>query len=150
MSNNLNEDFVDFLTSLNDNDVEYILVGGYAVIFHGYNRTTGDLDVWINPTVENYQKLMKAFLKFGLSPFDMTEAKFLDITKNDVFTFGRTPVCIDILTKVSGLNFSETFSNAAHRNFSGIQVRIIDIRDLIKAKKAANRPKDQDDLEHLN
>jgi len=54
MSNNLNEDFIYFLISLNKNDVEYILVGGYTVIFHGYNRTTGDLDLWINPTKENY------------------------------------------------------------------------------------------------
>lgn len=150
MANNLNDDFVDFLKSLNINKVEYILVGGYAVIYHGYNRTTGDLDLWINPTIENYRKLIKAFFDFGLSQFDMTEEKFLNITENDVFTFGRPPVCIDILTKVKGLEFNETFSNSANRIFSGVKIRIIDIRDLIKSKKAANRPKDQDDLEHLS
>lgn len=149
MANNLNLDFIDFLTSLNKKNVEYILVGGYAVIFHGYNRTTGDLDVWINPSRENYSKLMMAFSDFGLSPFDMSEDKFLNTNHNDVFTFGRPPVCIDILTKVKGLDFDETFANANFHLFSGMNVRIIEFRDLIKAKQSSNRPKDQDDIEHL-
>ena len=72
----LNDDFVDFLNALKECSVEYILVGGYAVIYHGYNRTTGDLDVWVNPTKENYRKLILAFNKFGLSLFDMTEELF--------------------------------------------------------------------------
>jgi hypothetical protein len=149
MANVLNEDFIEFITTLNACSVEYILVGGYAVIYHGYNRTTGDLDIWVNPTSANYRKLSFAFSKFGMSMFDMDETKFLNISTYDVFTFGRSPVCIEILTKVKGLEFVETYANSAFTTFDNVDVRMIDIRDLIKAKKAANRAKDNDDLEHL-
>lgn len=73
MSNILNEDFKDFIKAFDENDVEYILVGGYAVIMHGYNRTTGDMDIWVNRTKENYQKVVTAFMDFGMPVFDMTE-----------------------------------------------------------------------------
>ncbi|MFM2305453.1 MAG: hypothetical protein RLZZ367_122 [Bacteroidota bacterium] len=56
MANTLNQDFTEFIIALNNNHVEYLLVGGYAVIFHGYNRTTGDLDIWVKPTVDNYRR----------------------------------------------------------------------------------------------
>jgi hypothetical protein len=149
MANVLNQDFVEFIAALNTAEVEYILVGGYAVIFHGYNRTTGDLDIWVNPTSINYQRLKKAFSIFGMSLFDMTEEKFLSVAYYDVFTFGRSPVCIEILTAVKGLEFEKTFSKSSLQKFDGLLVRMIDIRDLIIAKKAANRFKDKDDLEHL-
>ncbi len=149
MGNILNEDFSEFLLAFNKAEVDYILVGGYAVIYHGYNRTTGDMDVWVNPTKENYQKLLLAFSDFGLSTFDMTEEKFLGIDANDVFTFGRPPVRIDILTFVKGLVFADTFQHASMCQFDSIPVRMIDFRDLIAAKKAANRPKDLDDIAHL-
>lgn len=150
MSNILNDDFVDFINALQDCKVEYILVGGYAVIYHGYNRTTGDLDVWVNPTKENYQKLILAFNKFGLSLFDMTEELFLVNKELNVFTFGRPPVCIDLLTRLKGLNFEEVYSNSYQTEFSGVQVRMIDLPDLIRAKIASNRPKDIDDVNHIS
>ena len=149
MANVLNQDFTEFITALNRAEVEYVLVGGYAVIFHGYNRTTGDLDIWVNPSTANYNRLKKAFAEFGMSLFDMTEQKFLSVEQYDVFTFGRPPVCIEILTAVKGLNFAEVYLNSALQAFDGVTVRMIDMRDLIIAKKAANRNKDKDDLEHL-
>lgn len=149
MANVLNQDFTEFIVALNSAKVEYLLVGGYAVIFHGYNRTTGDLDIWVNPTSTNYTRLQKAFVAFGMSLFDMTEKKFLTTEQYDVFTFGRPPVCIEILTAVKGLTFKETYTNSSLQEFDNILVRMIDIRDLITAKKAANRNKDKDDLEHL-
>jgi predicted nucleotidyltransferase len=150
MGNIFNEDFRDFIEALNQAGVEYILVGGYAVIFHGYNRTTGDLDIWVNPTTENFIKLKIAFHSFGLSLFDLNETRFLDTNANDVFTFGRPPVCIDILTKVKGLTFNETNANVKIQTFDGVLVKMIDIRDLITAKKSANRNKDKDDLDHID
>lgn len=149
MANILNEDFTDFIKALNNSHVEYILVGGYAVIYHGYNRTTGDLDIWVNPTSENFKRLELAFSIFGMSMFGITEDKFLNTQSYDVFTFGRPPVCIEILTKVKGLDFKSTFSNSVFTKFDGIDVQMIDIRDLRIAKSAANRPKDNDDLQHL-
>src|SRR5271156_2480526 len=100
MADIFNDDFRDFLQSLNNNDVEYILVGGYAVILHGYRRPTGDLDIWVNQTKENYHKLVRAFNEFGLPVFDMTEQTFLNSEIADVFSFGRAPVSIDILTRL--------------------------------------------------
>jgi hypothetical protein len=149
MGNILNEDFVDLLITFNRNKVDYILVGGYAVIYHGYNRTTGDLDLWVNPTSQNYRKMLQAFVEFGLSPFNMTESLFLNSNDNDVFTFGRPPVCVDILTNVKGLSFNESYQNASIVDFDGLEVMMIDIRDLKKAKQAAGRSKDLDDLENL-
>lgn len=73
MANIFNEDFKDFLTALNEQRVRYILVGGFSVILHGYSRTTGDMDIWVERTTENYQKLKRAFDQFGMPVFDMTE-----------------------------------------------------------------------------
>src|SRR6478752_3170163 len=119
MATIFNDDFRDFIQALNEQKVEYILVGGYAVILHGYRRVTGDMDIWVNRTKENYSKLVKAFSQFGLSVFDMTEAKFLDIKSADVFSFGRPPVSIDILTRLKGVEFDEAFSRAMQYDENG-------------------------------
>ena len=145
----LNIDFADFLISLERFNVRYILVGGYAVIYHGYNRTTGDLDIWVEPTSDNYILLTKAFADFGMSLFDVTMEKFLNLSEFDVFTFGRPPVCIEILTAVKGLSFEATYTHSELVKYDDVQVRMIDIRDLITTKRAVNRPKDLDDLQHL-
>ncbi len=149
MANILNQDFSDFILSLNKASVDYLLVGGFAVIYHGYNRTTGDIDIWVNPTKENFLKLRIAFADFGLSLFDMTEDKFLNTKEYDVFTFGVPPVCIEILTKVKGVDFDACFLKACFQKFDGIDVRIIDLRNLLTAKKAAGRFKDLDDIQNL-
>ncbi len=149
MGNIFHETFEDFIIALNKNDVEYIIVGGYSVILHGYSRTTGDLDVWVNKTAANYQKLSAAFAAFKLPVFDMTEANFLSNPLFDVFSFGRAPISIDILTQVKGLDFAESFEHAKFIKVEGIEVRLIDFRDLIQAKKASGRYKDLDDLDNL-
>jgi hypothetical protein len=148
VSSILNQDFKEFIEALNKSEVEYILVGGYSVIIHGYNRTTGDLDVWIKPTKKNYSKLKNAFSMFGMSVFDMTEESFLS-NDLDVFTFGRPPVSIDILTSVKGIDFDETFDTSIITVIENVRVRVIHLNQLRKAKHAANRPKDQDDLLNL-
>ncbi len=150
MRNIFHEDFRDFILALNKNEVEYIVVGGYSVILHGYSRTTGDLDIWVNKTSVNYKKLVSAFNAFGLSIFDMTEKNFLSNPDIDVFSFGRPPVSIDILTDVKGLEFTECFNHASFRSVDGLQVYLIEYRDLIKTKKASGRSKDLDDLENLS
>ena len=136
---------------MNENDVEYILVGGYATIIHGYNRTTGDLDIWVNQTEENYNKIVNAFHLFKMPLFDMSKNKFLHDPGIDVFTFGRPPVCIDIMTKLKGLSFADVYKKVELSEVEkGLCTKVIHLNDLIKAKKASNRPKDQDDIEHLS
>lgn len=150
MGNIFNDDFRDFIKVLNDTDVDYVLVGGYAVILHGYRRTTGDLDIWVNTTKENYLKLRKALLNFGLPTTDLSEQNFLDNDAIEIFTYGIAPVSIDIMKKVKGLNFEEVYSSSQLFIDQDLTVRFISYQQLVKAKKAAGRYKDLDDLEKLS
>jgi hypothetical protein len=135
----------------NKHEVDYILVGGYLVILNGYNRTTGDLDLWIKPTEENYKKLMTSFLDFGLPTTAFSKEDFLDTNRHDVFSFGVSPVSIDFITKVKGLDFDKAYINAKIFNIeSDFFVRGLSKSDLIKAKRASGRNKDLDDIEHIS
>ena len=149
MSNIFNEDFRDFITALNSNQVRYMLVVGYSVILHGYSRTTGDMDIWVDRTRENYSKIVKAFHLFKMPVFDMTEENFLHHPDWDVFTYGTPPVAIDLLVQIKGLDFKSSFDKSIVFEDEGLEIRTINKEDLITAKKAAGRPKDQNDLENF-
>lgn len=126
------------------------MVGGYAVIYYGSSRTTGDIDIWVRRSEENYLKITQAFHRFGMPVFDMTSANFLLSDKMDVFSFGNPPVSIDLLTNVKGLNFDEAFNRAVDAIWDNVPVKVIDIRDLISAKKAAGRYKDLEDIANIS
>ena len=149
MGNIFNDDFQDFIQALNQHNVEYILVGGYSVILHGYARTTGDLDIWVNKTKNNYHLLKKAFADFHMPVFDMTEENFLTNSAFNVFSFGRPPVSIDIMTEVKGLEFNNTYENSSIVEIEGLSIRLINLTDLLASKKSAGRSKDLNDLENL-
>lgn len=149
MANIFNPDFQDFIRCLNESEVDYVLLGGYAVILHGYPRTTGDMDIWVKKTAENYRKLEKAFAAFGMPMFDMTEANFINNQAMNVFTFGVSPVSIDLMTEAKGLDFETVFQHAEIHEVDGLQVRVVHFNDLIRAKMAAGRMKDMNDIEHL-
>lgn len=148
MADIFNEHFREFIQALNDSEVEYVLVGGMAVILHGYVRGTGDMDVWVNKTKENYLKLTKAYRQFGMPLFDMTESNFLG-TDYDVFGIGVQPVKIEVMTSVKGLEFNETFSMSQFYDEDDLKIRFIHINHLLQAKKAAGRFRDLDDIEQL-
>lgn len=148
MADLFNEHFRDFIHALNEQQVEYVLVGGMAVILHGYVRGTGDMDIWVNKTKENYLKLTKAYYQFRMPLFDMTESNFLG-NEYDVFGIGNPPVRIEIMTSVKGLSFEETFAMAQTYEESGLIIRFVHINHLIQAKKAAGRFRDLDDIEQL-
>ena len=149
MGNIFQDDFRDFLNALNEQGVEYILVGGFSVIIHGYSRTTGDMDIWVRKTKENYIKLEKAFYQFGMPVFDMTEFNFLHHPEWNVFSYGKSPVAIDIMTEVKGLDFDQAFNQSKIYDDGGLNVRTLHKNDLINAKNASKRSKDLDDLENL-
>ncbi|MCP9750927.1 nucleotidyltransferase [Ferruginibacter sp. HRS2-29] len=149
MPNIFNEDFRDFIKSLNEHQVNYLLVGGYAVILHGYRRTTGDLDIWVETTSENLVKLKRAFLQFGLHTSDLTEKNFLLDNAIDVFSYGIPPVSIDLMKEVKGLDFKEAFKNAETFIEDDLQIRYINYQSLIIAKRSSGRHKDLDDIEKL-
>lgn len=143
------EDFRDFLQALNDHEVRYIMVGGLAVVLHGHARVTGDMDIWVDCTEDNYKKLAKAFEQFRMPVFDMTLKRFLNVSANDVFSFGRNPVGIDVMTAVKGLNFEDAYKLSTVFDDDGLFIRVLHINHLMEAKKAAGRLKDLDDIQQL-
>ena len=149
MGNIFNSDFRDFISALNAAGVRYILVGGYSVILHGYPRTTGDMDIWVERTTENYNLIKKAFDRFGMPVFDMTEDNFLEHPVWDVFTFGKPPAAIDIMIRLQGVEFDAAFERAVMFSEDGLEIRTIHRNDLITAKQSAGRWKDLDDLQNL-
>lgn len=149
MANIFNEDFSDFIGCFNKHGVEYILVGGMAVVLNGYNRTTGDMDVWVKKSEDNYKKIVRAFHDFGMPVFDMTREKFLG-DQFDVWSFGRDPVRIDLMTGVKGLDFDEAFNTAQYFTEGDVTFRFLHVNTLIRAKQASGRHRDMDDIEQLN
>lgn len=148
MADYFNDDFRDFIKALNNHKVDYVLVGGMAVILHGYVRTTGDMDLWVRKTKDNYDRIVKAFREFRMPVFDMTEMNFLS-DEFDVWTFGVEPVKIELMTAVKALDFDETFNLSQIHTEAGIPIRFLHINSLLDAKKAAGRYKDLDDIQQL-
>jgi hypothetical protein len=140
-------DFKDFLKLLNSNEVEYLVVGGYAVGFHGYPRATADIDVWIKANIENAGKVAKALQEFG---FSLSESP-LDIFLQEkrVIRMGVPPLRIELLTSISGVNFTDCFSRRIVTKIDDIPVNIISLADLKTNKKTSGRHNDLNDLEHL-
>lgn len=146
--NLFSDDLREFVEALNQSEVEYILVGGFAVILYGYQRVTGDMDIWVNRTKENYHRIQEAFKAFGMRTFDMTLNRFMD-TGFEVFRFGRRPNAIDLMVSVKGLVFEDCYPEVQVFDDEGMRVKVLHINHLIHAKKQAGRWKDLDDLDHL-
>lgn len=149
MGNIFYPDFREFLHALNKNEVRYLLVGGYAVVFHGHSRTTGDMDIWVDCTESNYQRLVKAFRDFQMPLFDMTLNNFLSKAEFDVFRYGRKPVAIDIMVKMADFDFETCFKSAQYFEDDDLIIPVVHVNDLVKAKKVAGRNKDLDDIDNL-
>jgi hypothetical protein len=149
MADIFQDDFRDFIKVLNDNDVDYLLVGGFAVILYGHARVTGDMDIWVERSEQNFNKLVKAFHQFHMPLFDMTKENFLNHKDWDVFKYGRKPVAIDIMTRVKGLDFAECYKIAREFEDGEIKIKTLHLNHLLQAKKAAGRLKDLDDIEQL-
>lgn len=147
--NIFNPDFKDFIVCFNQYEVEYMLVGGYAVILRGYSRSTGDMDIWVNKTKENFVRLQRALASFGLPKSAVPEDQFFS-DDFDVFSFGRPPFAIEILTRLKGIaSFDEAHRLASTEKVDDFEVRVIHLKHLLAAKKAAGRSKDINDLENL-
>ena len=143
----LHPDFKDFLRLLTSHNVKYLLVGGYAVGYHGYPRATGDMDIWIERSESNSKKIVSAFHDFGMTGAGISEHLFLE--KNKVIRMGVPPVRLEVITSASGVNFNECYSNREVMEIDGIMINFISLQDLKNNKHAAGRHKDMDDLEHL-
>lgn len=141
-------DFKEFLRLLNVHGVRYLLVGGYAVGFHGYVRTTGDLDIWVEATPENVERILAALQEFGFSP---PEGLAQALCRPDqILRMGVPPMRIEILTSISGVEFGDCHPQRVVAEIDGVEVSVLGLSHLRINKKAAGRHKDLDDLEHLH
>jgi hypothetical protein len=143
----LHPDFKDFLRLLSFHNVRYMLVGGYAVGYHGYPRATGDMDIWIETSGSNSKQIASVFREFGMPSETISEELFLEANK--VIRMGVPPVRLEVITSASGVDFNECYVNRKVIEIDGIPVNFISLEDLKKNKHAAGRHKDLEDLEHL-
>jgi predicted nucleotidyltransferase len=143
----LHPDFRDFLRLLNSHHVEYLVVGGYAVGYHGYPRATGDLDIWIALSEANAEKTARTLYDFGMSQGGVTKALFTE--KSKVIRMGVPPVRIEVITTASGIDFEQCYKHREVMDIDGIPVNFISLEDLKANKRACGRHKDLEDLEHL-
>ncbi len=139
----------EMILALLQNDVEFILIGGYAVIYHGYVRTTGDMDVWLNPSDDNKQKLLKVFTLLDFDPEGIKIIEDMDFQDVVVFHIGIEPERIDFLSKVEGLNFEEAFRQKEILHMESYAIPFLRLDDLIANKLLVNRNKDKADIENL-
>lgn len=143
----LNQDFKEFIELLNVNEVKYLVVGGYAVGFHGHPRYTGDIDFWVAISRENAEKIIVVLRDFGMGVLALQAEDFM---KEDmIIQIGYEPNRIDILTSVTGISFEDCYSQKIRADFDEITVDFIDIRNLKINKAASGRGKDLGDLENL-
>ncbi len=141
------QDFKEFIELLIKNKAEYLIVGGYAVGIHGHPRYTGDLDIWLNPTQQNAELILKSVNEFGFSSFKLS---LEDFTKpGNVIQLGYPPLRIDLLTEIDGVTFNECFENRKEVTIGNLQVSFIGYQDLLKNKKESGRPRDIDDIDNL-
>jgi hypothetical protein len=143
----LSKDFKEFVALLQRHEAEYMIVGGYAVGVHGYPRYTGDLDIWLNPTVPNAERVLRAITDFGFGAFNLTVA---DLTKEgNVIQFGQPPLRIDLLTAIDGVTFDACYANRKEVTFDGLTMNFIGYHDLVTNKKATGHHRDLDDVENM-
>ena len=143
----LPEDFREFLRLLNAFEVEYLLIGGYAVGFYGYPRTTADMDIWVNLTPDNAKKLADVFVQFGMTSPEVNADLFLN--RGNIVRMGIPPMRIEVLDDIDGVSFQDCYEGRIVTQIDDVSVDMISLKDLRKNKKASGRYKDLDDLENL-
>ena len=140
-------DYEEFLKSLNENKVRYLIIGAHALAYHGLPRATKDLDVWISRSRENAENFLKALLDFfgedfGISIDDVASGKY-------IYQFGVAPVRIDVVTGIEGVDFEEAWEKRVEGKYGDVSAYYISKDHLIKLKEIAGRPQDRADIERL-
>jgi predicted nucleotidyltransferase len=141
---NLEKDFEDFVKLLNDYQVDYMIVGGYALAFHGKPRHTGDLDIWIAISDVNAEKMTNVIRDFGMASLKLQMEDFLQAGL--ITQIGYPPLRIDILNEIDGITFEEAYQNKAIIDIDGLNINYIGLEDLIKNKISSGRHQDISDV----
>ena len=143
----LNQDFKEFIQSLNKNKVRYLIIGGYAVAYHGHPRYTKDLDIWIELDRKNAANLIEALSQFGFASLGLTTEDFLE--PDQIIQLGYPPNRIDILNTLQGVDFESCYGSRVIATVDNMPMNFIDLENLRKNKKATGRLQDLADLENL-
>jgi predicted nucleotidyltransferase len=143
----LNSDYKEMLQCLSGENVKFLLVGAYAVAAYGYPRATKDIDIFVRASADNASSLMRALARFGAPLSGVSEKDFC--TEGVVFQIGNSPRRIDILTRISGVEFQEAYARRSTVVLEGMDVPVISMEDLIANKRATGRTQDLADVERL-
>ncbi len=143
----LSNDFKEFIELLNVNKVKYLVVGGYAVGFHGYPRYTKDIDLWVLMKSNNASNIIKSVKEFGFESLGLEEEDFLN--SDNIIQLGFPPNRIVLLTEIAGVEFESCYSNKLTIEFEGVTIPFISLNDLIKNKQSSGRLQDLADAEKL-
>lgn len=140
----------EMLLALVKHEVKFMLIGGYAVIHYGYERTTGDMDIWLQLGNENKEKLVNALKEFGMTDETITGLRELDFTAPlPVFWFGNPPESIDFITSVSNVSFEDAIKEVKFFFLEKEKIPVIHYHHLILSKSSSTRLKDKADIEEL-
>ena len=142
----LPKDFREFIELLNKNKVRYLIIGGYAVVYHGYVRSTNDIDIWVDIGDANIKRLIAALDEFG---FSVLKFKKTDFLPNQIIQLGYPPNRVDIITSPAGVSFDECYASREQVDLDRTTVSFIDLENLLRSKRAAGRTRDLADIEEL-
>lgn len=137
------------LSTLIEQSVDFMLIGGYSVIYYGYSRGTGDMDIWLKPDNDNKIRFLKSLKVFGINLPDIDRVGNIDFTKTSMFFIGKAPDKIYFLTKVQNVSWDEAIPKIVLFPFENLQIPIVGFNELILMKMATDRLKDQADIEEL-
>ena len=143
----LNKDYKEMLQILLEENIRFIVVGAYALGAHGYPRATGDIDIWVEPSTENAQRVVRALTKFGVPLINIREKDFE--TEGIIFQIGVAPRRIDIITTIDGVDFKSAYSRKEIVSVEELSIPVLSLEDLIKNKESTGREKDVFDAKML-
>lgn len=139
----------EMLFQLMEFDVDFMLIGGYSVIYYGYSRGTEDMDIWVKPDNENKLKLLNTFRKIGINEKDLTSLEKLDFTVPNVFFVGKKPLKIDFLTHVEGVVWDDAIAHVKHLPVGQARIPVVSYHHLITMKMVSPRIRDKNDVAQL-
>jgi hypothetical protein len=149
MNKILSDIHIKLLGLLLKNKVEFIIIGGYAVIIHGYVRTTGDLDIWLKPDNDNKRRLVEALREFRINKESLNAVTDRDFTQAIAFHYGFVPDKVDFITRTTGITFDAAIKKVDIFQVDEIMIPVLNLHDLIINKTTTNRTKDKLDVEEL-
>jgi hypothetical protein len=143
----IQEDFKELLILFNENNVEYVIVGSYALAFHGAPRYTGDIDIFVRSSSENAGKIIAVLNDFGFASLGLKSSDFQQ--PDQVIQLGVPPVRIDLITSITAVSWEEAIDGSEQGKYGDTQVRYLGKKEYVKNKKAIGRKKDLADLEAI-